>query len=111
MSFFKSDIVKKEIQEISYLQERISSSIFSILDMSKEEKLEHINTLEDLLNKQKILYTRLSLSDDPEAMEMKQKMNESAQFMGLSSDSSNISAIFNNMTELIGRLKSQLQDD
>jgi hypothetical protein len=37
----------------------------------------------DFLGKQQILYTRLSLSDDPEAKEMKQKITDSAQLMGL----------------------------
>lgn len=111
MSFFKSDIVKQELKEIAQLQEKISSNIFSTLDMDKEEKIRHINTLEDLLNKQKILYTRLCLSDDPDAIEMKEKINESAKFIGTSNDVPNVSVIFNNMTELISRLKKQLQDE
>lgn len=111
MSFFKSDIVKQEIKEIAFLQERIASSIFSVIEMSKEEKLEHINILEELLNKQKILYTRLSLSDDPDAVELKQKMNQTAHNMGLTENYSSVSAIFSNMTDLISRLKDQLQDE
>ena len=47
--------------------------------MDKEEKLFHVSMLEKLLDKQKILYTRLSLSDDPEAKMMKQKIVDSAK--------------------------------
>ena len=39
--------------------------------------------LKDLIEKQKILYTRLSLSDDPEAKKMKENIIESASMMGL----------------------------
>jgi hypothetical protein len=41
--------------------------------MSREEKLSHVDMLEKLLDKQKVLYTRLSLSDDPEAKQMKER--------------------------------------
>jgi len=51
--------------------------------MSKEDRIHHVDLLQKLLNKQQILYTRLSLSDDPEAIKMKQKITESAALMGL----------------------------
>ena len=35
--------------------------------MNTEEKLFHVAMIEKLLEKQKVLYARLSLSDDPEA--------------------------------------------
>ena len=35
--------------------------------MSREERLEHVDLLTDLLEKQQVMYTRLSLSDDPQA--------------------------------------------
>ena len=38
--------------------------------MSRKDKLEHVDKLTELLEKQKIMYARLSLSDDPEAIEL-----------------------------------------
>ena len=35
--------------------------------MTRENQLEHVDKLTVLLEKQKIMYARLSLSDDPEA--------------------------------------------
>ena len=35
--------------------------------MTREDKLTHVDKLTELLEKQRIMYTRLSLSDDPEA--------------------------------------------
>lgn len=110
MSFFNSDIVQQELKEIGFLQERVSSNILSFYSMSKEEKLNHIKALEDLLEKQRVLYTRLSLSDDPEAINMKDKLNESAKMLGVSSGS-DINSIFKNMIELIDQAKKQLHDD
>lgn len=107
MSFFNSDIVRAEMTEISILQEDIYRNVFTFPTMSKEEKKYHISLLEKLLNKQKVLYTRLSLSDDPEAIEMKEKIVESAQMMGMPPNV-DMNVIFNNMTRLIEMMKEQL---
>ena len=55
-------------------------SLLSMLS-SNEEKLEHLDKLSNLLEKQKVLYT-LSLSDDPRAVEMKDNVRKSAAMMG-----------------------------
>ena len=55
--------------EIQELQEpkSVYTNVFKFSSMNKEEKLFHVGLLEKLIEKQKILYTRLSLSDDPDA--------------------------------------------
>lgn len=107
MSFFNSDIVRAEMTEISILQDDIYRNVFTFPTMNDEEKKFHISLLEKLLNKQKILYTRLSLSDDPEAIEMKQRIIESAQLMGMPPNV-DVNVIFNNMSKLIEIMKEQL---
>ena len=107
MSFFNSDIVRAEMSEISILQDDIYRNVFTFPTMNAEEKKFHISLLEKLLNKQKVLYTRLSLSDDPEAVEMKEKIIESAQMMGMPPNV-DMNVIFNNMTRLIEMMKEQL---
>ena len=74
MSFFSSEVVRAEMTEIAELQEEVYSNVFKFPAMSKEGKLQHVNLLERLLDKQKVLYTRMSLSDDPEAQEMKDRI-------------------------------------
>ena len=107
MSFFNSDIVRAEMSEISILQDDIYRNVFTFPTMNTEEKKFHISLLEKLLNKQKVLYTRLSLSDDPEAVEMKEKIIESAQMMGMPPNV-DMNIIFNNMSRLIEVMKEQL---
>jgi hypothetical protein len=107
VSFFNSDIVRAEMSEISILQDDIYRNVFTFPTMNVEEKKFHISLLEKLLNKQKVLYTRLSLSDDPEAVEMKEKIIESAQMMGMPPNV-DMNIIFNNMTRLIEVMKEQL---
>ena len=75
--------------------------------MDKEEKLHHIGLLEKLIDKQKIVWTRLSLSDDPGAIEMKQNMLESARAMGLPANV-DMSVVFNNMNEMLTVMRNQV---
>jgi len=109
MSFFKSEIVQSEMREISELQEEIYKKIFSMSSMTKEDKLEHIKMLEQLLKKQQVLYTRLSLSDDPEAKQMKENIMISARQLGFPEDV-DLGYVFSNMTNIIDNMKKSLNE-
>jgi hypothetical protein len=107
MSFFNSEVVRAEMTEIGELQEEVYQNVFKFPSMSKEEKLKHVNILERLLDKQKVLYTRLSLSDDPEAIQMKERITESASMMGLPPNV-DMNVIFNNMSQMLDVMKQQI---
>ena len=107
MSFFDSEVVRAEMTEISELQEDIYKNVFKFPTMTKEEKLFHVSMLERLIEKQKILYTRLSLSDDPEAKLMKQNIVDSASMMGLSKDV-DMNVLFKNMSQMITVMRDQI---
>ena len=107
MSFFKSEVVRAEMTEISEMQEEVYSNVFKFPTMTKEDKLKHVELLERLLDKQKVLYTRLSLSDDPEAIEMKERITQSASMMGLPSDV-DMNIILNNMSKMLEVMKEQI---
>ena len=110
MSFFDSDIVRAEMTKISELQEDLYGSVMNFQRMNKEEKLEHVNLLKELIEKQKILYMRLSLSDDPEAVEMKEKIYQSALMMWLPSEV-DMNVVFARMSEMLAVMESQLDKD
>jgi hypothetical protein len=107
MSFFDSEVVRAEMTEISELQEEIYKNVFKFPSMDKEEKIRHVNLLQRLLDKQMVLYTRLSLSDDPEAKMMKERIMQSAAMMGLSSNT-NMNTIFNSMSKLLDTMRVQI---
>jgi len=107
MSFFDSDVVRAEMTEISELQEDVYRNVFKFPSMNKEEKKFHVAMLERLLDKQRILYTRLSLSDDPEAKMMKDRIVESATMMGLPPDS-DMNTVFSNMSKMLEVMKDQI---
>ena len=74
--------------------------------MSAADKTEHIDLLSELVEKQKVMYARLSLSDDPDAEIMKQEMTKSAEMMGLPRGV-DMSVIFNQMSEMIELMRKQ----
>jgi hypothetical protein len=107
MSFFNSEIVRAEMAEISELQEEIYGSVFKFPTMTRDDKIYHVNLLDKLLTKQQVLYTRLSLSDDPEAIEMKERITQSAIMMGMP-PGTNMNIILNNMSKMLDMMRQQI---
>jgi hypothetical protein len=107
MSFFNSEVVRAEMTEISELQEEVYGSVFKFPSMTKEDKLRHVEIMERLLDKQKVLYTRMSLSDDPEAKEMKDRIMQSAIMMGMP-PGTDMNIILNNMSKMLEAMKEQI---
>ena len=107
MSFFDSEVVRAEMAEIHELQEEVYTNVFKFPTMSKEDQLYHVEILERLLNKQRVLFTRVSLSDDPEAKEMKKKIIESAKQMGLPTHV-DMNILFANMNNMVEMMKKEI---
>jgi hypothetical protein len=107
MTFFNSDVVRAEMAEIQELQEEVYGNVFKFPTMCKEDQQYHVDILEKLLEKQRIMYTRLSLSEDPEAQEMKKRIVDSASMMGLP-DNVDMNVLFNNMSQAVGVMKQHI---
>jgi hypothetical protein len=102
--FFESEIIRNELKEINQLQQDVYGSMLSFGDMDREDQIDHIEMLSILLEKQRVMYTRLSLSDDPQALEMKNQLEKSVELMGFPSGT-DISVLFAGMTQTIDKLK------
>lgn len=100
--FFQSEIVREAIKEMEELQQQIMEDTFKAPMMTSEEKKDHVELMRTFLEKQKNLYFRLSLSDDPEALEMKQRIQDAAVFLGFEGD--NVNELFAEMEETLDRL-------
>lgn len=107
MSFFKSEVVRAEMVKISELQEKVYANIFKFPSMSKEEKIRHVELLEDLIDKQKVLFARLSLSDDPEAVIMKERIIQSAVNMGMHPNA-NMNMVLSDMEKTLEVMKERI---
>jgi len=105
--FFQSEVVRAEMAEIAELQEEVYNNVFKFPSLSPDDQRYHVNILERLIDKQKILYTRLSLSDDAGAQEMKKRITESAEMFGLPNNV-DMNLLFNNMAQAVELMKNHI---
>jgi hypothetical protein len=110
MTFFQSDVVRAELAEIQELQEEVYGALFKFPSLPKEDKQYHVEMLERLIEKQKVLYTRLSLSDDPEAKKMKETIMKGAKDMGLPQNV-DMNLVFNDIYKMVDIMKKQIDSD
>ena len=106
-NFFDSEIIQDELKEINELQEFLYANVFAFGSLSNAEKLEHIAKMTTLLDKQKVMYTRLMLSDDPDAIKMKEQIKKSIALMGFPTDT-DMNTMFDAMQKTIKSLKQYL---
>lgn len=108
-NFFESEIIQKELEEINYLQEKVYGSLLSFSAMTRDDQMEHIQILTDLLEKQQVMYTRLSLSDDPKAIEMKENLRKSVVLMGFPPET-DMNTLFVSMNATVESLNQYLDE-
>ena len=102
--FFKSEIVREELTEINALQEELYSDMTSFNVLDRDDRMDHIEKLTTLLEKQRLMYTRLSLSDDPDAKKLKDQLQKSVTMMGFP-EGTDMQVLFSGMENTIDKLK------
>ena len=105
--FFDSEIVREELQEINQLQMSIYRNAMKFGTFSREDKVDHIEKLTELLERQRVMYTRISLSDDKEAIDLKNHLQKSVELMGFP-EGTDMLLLFSGMSNTIENMKSQL---
>ena len=105
--FFDSEIIQEELEEINELQKMLYGNVMQFPTMERVEQVEHIDLLTELLDKQKVMYARLSLSDDPEAVKMKEYLQKSIPLMGFPKGT-DMNLLFEGMKETISKLKENI---
>ena len=109
-NFFNSEIIQEELMEINELQTHVYQNALSFEKMEREDQLEHIDELVELLEKQRVMFTRLSLSDDPAAKKMKKEVEEGARKMGLPSNV-DLNILFANMNNMVEMMKNEIDKE
>ena len=109
MSFFSSDIVRAEMTEIQELQEEVYEQVMKFPFMNNADKAYHIGLLEKLIDKQKVMYARLSLSDDPQAKIMKKQIIDGASHMGFP-PGVDLNNVFNNMFKMVENMRKSIDE-
>ena len=111
--FFDSEIVQASLEEIKELQDLISSSIidtaFSPITGFEEDESEQLDLIEELLEKQKLMYFRCKISDDEDALLVAENMRESLRQMGMPRGAT-VEQMFDNLKGSIRKLRETLEN-
>ena len=108
MSFFHSDIIKGDIQEMLELQQFCFRSAMNFVLLEKERKMEYFEALEKLIEKQQIFYARAKLSDDPEAKSVVETMKQGIVMLGATPGTS-IESMFQELLDRVQMMKDKLE--
>ena len=108
MSFFQSDIIRGDIQEMLELQQFCFRSAMNFILLDPERKMEYFEALEKLIGKQQIFYARAKLSDDPEAKSVVETMKQGVVMLGATPGTS-IESMFQELLDRVQMMKGQLE--
>lgn len=107
-NFFQSEMVRGDLQEMAQLQEFCMRSMMTFPVLSTQKQLDYFNVLGDLIEKQKIFYTRLALSEDEEARDMVVSMKDSVILLG-GDPSDDIMEMFDGLILKVDKLKEEAE--
>ena len=105
--FFESETVRLEMEDIYHLQRELYQVIAKFPQMSDEAKWIHIETVKELLEKQQVMWTRLSLSDDSQAKQMKKNLENGSKELGFGD--ADLGTIFKNMRTTLDAMQQSLR--
>jgi hypothetical protein len=107
--FFDSEVVRESMSELDELQQQLFVDMLRLPILDNEERRAHLEMMTDFLEKQKLFIFRISLSDDPKAIEMKEKVLDSAKMLGLKKGQT-INDFYDILQKTIDGLKETLDD-
>tara|TARA_B100000900_G_C20459298_1_gene666520 strand:- start:77 stop:442 length:366 start_codon:yes stop_codon:yes gene_type:complete len=109
MSFFQSELVRGDIQEMMELQQFCFRSAMNFVLLDEERRLEYFDALMTLIEKQKIFYARIKLSDDPEAVSVLETMKQGVVMLGATPNTP-IEQMFDELLEKVAILKKRYEN-
>ena len=111
--FFDSEMVQESLEEIKEIQDLITQGIldtaFSPMTGYEEDESEQLDLIEELLEKQKLMYFRCKISDDEDALLVAENMRESLRQMGMPRGAT-VEQMFDNLKKSIRNLRNTLDN-
>ena len=111
--FFDSEMVQASLEDIKELQDLITQGIldtaFASVTGHEEDEAEQLDLIEELLEKQKLMYFRCKLSKDEAPMLVADNMRESLRQMGMPRGAT-VEQMFDNLMGSIRKLKETLDN-
>jgi hypothetical protein len=110
MSFFDSKIVQQEAEEISLKQQNIVNRMPFIPMMTSDDRIDFFDAMLDLIERQKIFYMRLNLSDDPMAKELQAEFRRAAKTLGMDAEGLDMLGIYDSFRKNMENVRQQVLD-
>jgi len=107
--FFQSELVRGDIQEMVELQQFCFRSAMNFVLLDEERRLEYFDALTTLIEKQKIFYARIKLSEDPEAKSVLETMKQGVVMLGATPNTP-IEQMFDELIEKVTYLKQRYEN-
>ena len=108
--FFQSELVRGDIQEMVELQQFCFRSAMNFMLLDYDRKQQYFEALERLIEKQKVFYARIELSDDPEAKSVKETMKQGIVMLGATPDTP-MQSMFDELLDKISVMRQRLEAD
>jgi len=106
--FFQSEMVRGDIQEMTALQEYCFRCAMNMALLNNEQKLDYFEALGKLIEKQKLFYLRINLSDDEEAQSICENMKQAVIMLGGDPNMS-VLDMFDDLSEKLEQFKKQVR--
>ena len=111
--FFDSEIVKESLDDIKELQDLVTSNLIDTalapITGYEDDELEQLNLIEELLEKQKLMYFRCKLSEDEDALLVAENMRDSLRQMGMPRGAT-VEEMFDKLKGSIRKLRETLDN-
>ena len=105
--FFRSAQVRAALAELAEIQDDLAHTMSSPRLLSDDEKKDYVKKLKLFLEKQKLFFFRVSLSDDPEAIQVKDHILETAKMFGFN-EMTGMDKFFQQLDETIKKVEEGL---
>ena len=107
--FFRSAQVRAALAELAEIQDDLAHTMTNPRILSDEEKKDYVRKLKLFLEKQKLFFFRVSLSDDPEAVQVKDHILETAQMFGFK-EMTGMDKFFQQLDDTIKKVEKDLDE-
>ena len=107
--FFRSAQVRASLAELAEIQDDLAHTMSNPRILSDEEKKDYVRKLKLFLEKQKLFFFRVSLSDDPEAVQVKEHILDTAQMFGFK-EMTGMDKFFQQLDDTIKKVEKDLDE-
>jgi len=107
--FFRSAQVRAALAELAEIQDDLAHTMSNPRILSDDEKKDYVKKLKLFLEKQKLFFFRVSLSEDPEAVQVKEHILDTAQMFGFK-EMTGMDKFFQQLDDTIKKVEKDLDE-